>query len=402
MAVFMMVECPNCHKRLSVSSKVCRTKTGAGCGLDLNKMKKANKVFYWIAYRLPGEKNPRWERFKARGDAESYKADREAGIDQKKYKTKDDLIEKPKPQDTMTFHQLTKWYLEQEYVKVKKSLFQKQNSLKNFNKVFGDRIVSSVTVADLRNFQATREEKDKAARSTIDQETGEAGTAIRAAYKDNLVDESVLRRFGDIKKLLKRGSNKRTVIFTQGQYRAVYQKILPRSKAPFLLMRWSGMREGETLSLSWNGVLPLEDRVIRLEAAQTKDNEDRVIPMTGEVFFCLKELYDGIEDQENIGATRIFSVNKDQFIRDVRGACQEAGVTYGRKGGFTAHSLRHTFNTEMALAGVPQYMIQEFTGHSSDEMFKRYLHLHGEVKRQAIEKFEDHVLNGQSVNQSVN
>jgi hypothetical protein len=36
--------------------KKCRSKTGRGCGADLEKAKRSGKVKYWIAYRLPGGK----------------------------------------------------------------------------------------------------------------------------------------------------------------------------------------------------------------------------------------------------------------------------------------------------------------------------------------------------------
>ncbi len=38
------------------------------------------------------------------------------------------------------------------------------------------------------------------------------------------------------------------------------------------------------------------------------------------------------------------------------------------------HSLRHSFNSIMANAGVAQEIRQKFTGHSSAEMNKRYTH----------------------------
>ena len=95
---------------------------------------------------------------------------------------------------------------------------------------------------------------------------------------------------------------------------------------------------------------------------------------------------------------------KDPFIYDVREASKEAGMPYGRnlKNGFTAHTLRRTFNTEMALAGISQHIIQEVTGYSSDEMFKRYLHVIDEAKKKAIDQYENYVRNQASVNKSVN
>ena len=397
----IMIECPRCHRKQKSKNKKCLE-----CQTDLDKQKQSNKIRYWITYRL--DKKQVWEPIgNSIDDARAYETDRLDRINKGTLKTKEDLKPKSptlKPQDMMTFKELSEWYLNQDYVKDKKSYFQKGNSLKNFNQVFGDRVISSVTVADLQNYQINREKKEEKAKSTIDQEVGEAKSAIYDAYENDLVEESVLKRWKAIKKLLKRGANKRKVIITQRQYEAIYRKLPNRSRDPFTLLRWTGMREGEVLSLTWVQVLPLENRMIRLEADMTKDGEEREIPMTGEVFLCLKERHDQAMGQGNIGASHLFSVTKDQFIYDVREACKEAGVPYGRnlRNGFTAHTLRHTFNTEMALAGISQHIIQELTGHSSDEMFKRYLHVIDEAKKKAIDQYENYVRNQAPVNKSVN
>jgi integrase len=50
------------------------------------------------------------------------------------------------------------------------------------------------------------------------------------------------------------------------------------------------------------------------------------------------------------------------------------------------HSLRHSFNSIMANAGVSQEVRQKLTGHSSAEMNKRYTHHELEPLRAAIQK----------------
>jgi len=399
----ILAECPRCHRKQKSKNRKC-----IKCQTDLDKQKRNDKVIYWIAFRLPGQKNITWERIGfSNDDARAYETDRIDRMNKGRLKTKEDLIPKepvPEPQDTMTFQELSNWYLEQDFLKDKKSCWQKKNSLKNFNKTFGNRIISSITVNDLLNYQTNRMEKDSKAKATVDNEMQEAKRVINNAYQNDKVNEEVLKRFKSIKKVLKRGANKRKVIITQRQYEDIFRKLPARSREPFMVLRWTGMREGEVLSLTWGQVSPLENRMIRLEADMTKDDEEREIPVTGEVVLYLKERYDQVKDQENIEMKRIFSVTKDQFIYDVRAACREAKAPYGRtlKNGFTAHTLRHTFNTEMALAGISQHIIQELTGHSSDEMFKRYLHIIDETKRKAIEQYEEWVRNGDRVNKNVN
>ena len=50
------------------------------------------------------------------------------------------------------------------------------------------------------------------------------------------------------------------------------------------------------------------------------------------------------------------------------------------------HSLRHTFNSMLANAGVDQEIRQQLTGHASAEMNRRYTHLELKTMRDAISK----------------
>ena len=50
---------------------------------------------------------------------------------------------------------------------------------------------------------------------------------------------------------------------------------------------YAGMRKGEILPLTWNKV-NFKDRVIELEAADTKDNEPRAVPICDELLKVLK------------------------------------------------------------------------------------------------------------------
>ena len=66
-------------------------------------------------------------------------------------------------------------------------------------------------------------------------------------------------------------------------------------------------------------------------------------------------------------------------------AGEEPGV--GRKfRSLTFHSLRHTFNSVLANAGVDQEVRQQLTGHASAAMNRRYTHLELKTMRAAISK----------------
>jgi len=85
---------------------------------------------------------------------------------------------------------------------------------------------------------------------------------------------------------------------------------------------------------------------------------------------------------------------KGRPVKDIRTAlrkaCKQAGIEYGRfaKSGFVFHDLRHTFNTNMRKAGVPESVIMKITGHSTREMFDRYNTIDQEDTREAVGRLE--------------
>ena len=51
------------------------------------------------------------------------------------------------------------------------------------------------------------------------------------------------------------------------------------------------------------------------------------------------------------------------------------------------HTYRHSFASNLAAAGVDQRVIDEFMGHQTESMRRRYRHLFPQARRSAIESF---------------
>jgi len=302
---------------------------------------------------------------------------------------------KKRAETKKTFNQLAKWYLKLEKVKALASHDIVKINLNKFNKVFGDQIITSVIPADLENYQMMRK-RAGAADATIDHEIGKAKTMIIKAFDNELVSGNTLRKFKGVGKMLKKGSDVRDRILSKDEFDAIVA-ILPRHAKPvFAMGYYAGMRRGEILNLTWDKV-DLKGRMISLEAADTKDDEARHIPICEELYTYLAAI------PRAIHVSQVF-LYKGQPFRDIRAAlrnaCTEVGVNYGRfeKGGFVFHDLRHTFNTNMRKAGVAESVIMAITGHSTREMFDRYNTVDVDDLKDAVGKLTGFV---QNVNQSV-
>jgi|LGOV01.1.fsa_nt_gb integrase len=393
----ILAECPRCHRKLALRHKVCtgKLKGGIPCEADLVKLKRSRKVRYWISYRVPGGKGK--QRMESVGF--SIEEARDA-MGKKRGQKRENRIFDIKPDAKMTFRELADWYLDLERIKALAYYGILRIKLKNFNSEFGDMIVNQIKPVDLENFQAKRK-ADGLRDATIDQDVKAAQTMINKAFDNDLVSGDTLRTFKKVKKLLKRNANARDKILSFDQFHRLLGYLPKHTKAILTTGFYTGMRKGEILSLTWDKV-DLENRLIRLEAKDTKDNEPRSAPICDELYAILISLPNRLHGSE--GDNHVFQYKKKP-IKDIRSAlrraCREAGVLYGRfiKGGFVFHDLRHTFNTYARKAGVPESVIMEITGHSTREMFDRYNTVDTDDARQAIKQLEGYL---QSVNQTVN
>lgn len=281
----ILAECPFCRKRQSVRNKQC------DCGADLDKLKRGQKVKYWISYRLPGGKQRREPVSGENLNPYSIESAREMHskrVVQKKEKRIFDI----KPDAKMTFHELTEWYLGLEKVKALSSFWRVKIALDKFNSVFGDWVVGRVRPADLENYQQMRKDEGLAD-ATIDQEVGAAKTMIIKGFDNDMVGGDTLRVFKSVKKLRKLNGNARDRVLSRTEFEDLREHA-PRHLKPMLATAYfTGMREGEILNLTWDRV-DLKARVIRLQAEDTKDREPRDIPICDELWKILETLPRGI------------------------------------------------------------------------------------------------------------
>jgi len=388
----ILQECPLCHRKQGIKNKRC------ACGINLDKEKKSRKVKFWVNYRLPNGKQKR-ELVAGEGFDSCSIEDARVFHSKRIVQKAEGQILDIKIENRMTFQELTDWYLDLEKVKALSSYWRIKLSLKQFNSVFGDMMISRIEAVDLENYQMARRREGKAD-ATIDQETGAAKTMIMKAFNNRKIDGEPLRVFKAVKKLLKGNANARDRILSKDEFERLMDNASPHLKPIIAMGYYTGMREGEITHLKWNRI-DLRNRVINLLPEDTKDNEKRTIPISNELYKILMAgttpLREAREDKHVFLYKRKPIMN---FYNGLRRACKKAGIVYGRfeAGGFTFHDLRHTFNTNMRKAGIQESVIMAITGHSTRSMFDRYNTVDEDDIRNAVDQFQTFL---QDVDQTV-
>ena len=153
----------------------------------------------------------------------------------------------------------------------------------------------------------------------------------------------------------------------------------------YRLLLGTGLRSTE-LSLLTPSQIDFERCLLRVEATKTKNKKSDVLPLKPTLVQSLKEW---ISVKHIKAAERIFSHDHTQireaFYSDLQAAGIERAGADGRS--VDVHSLRKTFGTMLAMAGVPLTTVQRLMRHSSPLLTaKLYIDVDPLNMAQALEK----------------
>ncbi len=355
----ILAECPACHRKQSLKRKSCK------CTEDLNKAKESKRVRYWLHYRLPGGKQ-KWEAVDSFEGCNGYSIDdaHDAMSKRRTQKREKKLFDVRLDTET-TFKELSDRYLDEEDIKGASSYRVICIRLNNLNKVIGDMMVADIEPRNLNNYRAKRE-KEGRSDSYIDDEIGAGKMVINWAFKNGLVDGDTLRKFQNTKKTLSPGDNARDRVLTVQEFTELHKHAAEHLKPILLMGYWTGLRENDILSLTWDRV-DLKNRIIHFEVK----NRRRQKPKPREVYI-VDPLFDFLKAH-----SRPRDVNEDNHVFQYKGrpikditrsletACRKAKIRYGKtKDGFIFHDLRHTSVTDMRKAKVNPLVNNIWHGHS--------------------------------------
>jgi integrase len=364
----VLIECPICRKKQSLRNRVCN------CGENLTKARKSDRVKYHVSYRLPNGKQRR-EKVTVESDDGTYKNGTYSEAQAADGKRKSQKYENPATLEKIgvsnfTFQKLANWYLNLKSVKKLKSYERLEDTLQNFNRVFGQNLVNSITLTDLEDYQLDRHDQGKAPR-TIDYETGTAKTMLTKAFDNDMIDGNVLKPFRKLKKVLKRGSNARNQTISFKQYTKMLEKAQPHLKPIIIVAFNTGMRIGEILNLQWKQ-LDGEAGFIRLSDGDTKEGKKKNIPMNHHVTAVFQEII------QHLNHDYVFTF-RHKYMTKIRksfkSCCVATNVPYGRniENGITFHDIRRTVKTNMLNSGVDKIHRDIILGHSLDGMDAFYM-----------------------------
>jgi integrase len=267
------------------------------------------------------------------------------------------------------------------YSKARKKTFRNDAQIvERLKAFFGNRPLESLTV-DLvdayllqRRQQGSQVKPGKTLKNaTLNRDVACLKTIVsRAVLNRQLERDPIvgLHRF-------KEQSRNRTL--SAGEYQALLDCCPPHLRNIVELAYWTAMRRGEILGLRWDQV-DLKNGVITLEAADTKTQEKREIPLNEKLVALFQRI------PRNLGSPYVFFY-QGKRVKDPRNgfatACRKAGIE-----DFRFHDLRHCAVTNFRKAGVSDTVIMSISGHKTYAVFRRYDRVDREDRKAALGRVE--------------
>jgi len=140
-----------------------------------------------------------------------------------------------------------------------------------------------------------------------------------------------------------------------------------------LLALNTGMRRGELTSITWNDV-NLVAKQLTVQPGYAKSGKARHIPLNAEAISVLKRYR-----KQHSGEGRLFEVGTVK-------KAWSALVASAKVSDFNFHDLRHTFASNLVMAGIDLNAVRVLLGHADIRMTLRYAHLAPAHLAAAVEK----------------
>ena len=339
----ILVECPNCKIRISLSRKVCK------CG---NKVQKAASKNYWIEYYLNGKRTR--ERI-----GRSKKAAENRFREIQTAKAEGRHINKNK-NSLVNLGNLRDWYLDLPEVMQKRSFRHIQTSINIVVSHVGQKLsLSQLGPEDIEKFRKIRLRENTLWGRPAKPATVNRNVANFRAMLNRAVDYGKLEinPIGRIKQLEE--NNIRERVLSQDEFERLLSNCHGEIKGCVLIAYYLPMRQEEIVNLTWEEI-DFKHGFIRLGANRTKTKTVRSIPMHQKIIYYLQCL------PRPLNGGFVFSkrcYNRKAYKK----AVQAVGL-----GDFNFHDLRHCAINNLRLAGNDHFVIKEASGAKTDSAFKRY------------------------------
>ncbi|MDO8674758.1 MAG: site-specific integrase [Candidatus Omnitrophota bacterium] len=250
----------------------------------------------------------------------------------------------------------------------KKSWQSDRYNLNSLGKFFGGKYLYEIKVKDIEDFKLERSKT--ASPATVNRELATLKTLFNKAVLWDKLKETPAKAVTFLRE------PKGRVRFLEREEIVKLLSNCNKKLRPIVVVALNtGMRRGEILGLKWSDV-DLKRAILTLH--DTKNGEKREVYINEQVKTAL------IRIPRNAQSPYVFCGSNGKPYQDVRKSFWTALRKSDIKE-FHFHDLRHTFASQLVMAGIDLNTVRELLGHKDIRMTLRYSHLSASHKKHAVD-----------------
>jgi integrase len=155
---------------------------------------------------------------------------------------------------------------------------------------------------------------------------------------------------------------------------------------------YTGMRRSELLNLVWQDV-DLDNRIILVRNSNrhmTKSRKQRNVPMAKKMYLVIHQVYENTKVTHREPTHLVFGKHYQNkwYPSTISHRFKSAVRLAGLSDDIKFHSLRHSFGSMLAQAGVSLQVIKELMGHADYSTTLRYAHLQMDNLTRAVAELD--------------
>jgi integrase len=287
---------------------------------------------------------------------------------------------------TFTFNQLADEYLK--WSERQRSFKSKKDFMNRLREYFGNLPLRQFTTMAVEQYQTEKSNKGNKP-ATVNRHIATLKHMFSKAVQWEMVENHVAEKVRQVKLLEE--NNKRLRYLSKEECHALLNACEQHLKPIVSMAMNTGMRKGEILNLKWENV-DVKNGFILLD--KTKNGERREIPINPTLAATLGTLIRRL-DVPYVFYNPATGKPYDNVKKSFNAALKRAGIV-----DFKFHDLRHTFASQLVMAGIDLTTVRELLGHKSLAMTLRYAHLAPSHKVNAV-NILDSALNNNSTEQKL-
>ena len=246
---------------------------------------------------------------------------------------------------------------------------------------FRDLTLRAIGAAHVEKFIEKRADDDpKPSAAEINKERSLLSGVLNMAFRRGLIDVNPVTRVGKL-----REDNTQERWLTRAEVDAILDKAEAWVRPFIVLAVHTGLREGELCSLRWRD-LDANPGFIRI-GEDSKTHKPRSVPINSvarEILECQPRRIgrNGPLPWVFVNPRRQSRYRGASVYHSYKAAARAAAAELKAEGkdsagleDVTFHMTRHTFASWLIQSGMPIAEVQQYLGHASDTMTRRYAHL---------------------------